>query len=75
MDGINGQLMEVIGAPAHSETPPEDLRRSTRVRKDIDRLTYAMELEIKSASNNKSIPGEIFCLSTMFPKDDASTDQ
>jgi hypothetical protein len=67
--------MEGIGTPAHSETPPEGLRRSTRVRKDIDRLTYAMELEIKSSTNNKSVPGEIFCLSTMFPKDDALTDQ
>jgi hypothetical protein len=55
--------------------PPEGLRRSTRVRKNIDRLTYAMELKIKSSSNNQAVPGEIFCLSTMFPKDDASTDQ
>jgi hypothetical protein len=73
MDGMNGQPMEVIGTPAHHEMPPEGLRRSTRVRKNINRSTYAMDLQIKSASNQSQERSSAY--QPCSPKDDASTDQ
>jgi hypothetical protein len=45
------------------EEPP--LRRSQRVRTPVDRLTYSWTSEITS-----DIPGEILCLSAMYPYED-----
>ena len=50
-----------------SETPESlpALRRSTRISKPPDRLTYSWTTEIKS-----DVPGEIFSKSALFPQDD-----
>jgi len=73
-DTTNEQVPE---ASAHSEgdqsqaTPQEEppLRRSTRIRKPVDRLTYAWYSEIIS-----DIPGEIMCLSAMYPDEGITED-
>jgi hypothetical protein len=52
---------------AVQEEPP--LRRSARVSKPVDRLTYSWTSEITS-----DIPGEIMCISALFPSEELNAD-
>ena len=63
-----GEYAMGLGTPAYdSETP--GLRRSKRVRKEVKRLIHTMAAEVRETRS--SIPGEIFCYSTLYPQDES----
>ena len=59
---------ELQGSPDY--TPP--LRRLTRLKKPVDRLTFAMTSEI--IANTAQDIGEIFCLEAIYPDDSQEED-
>jgi hypothetical protein len=68
MNNMQG-LEQEMGTPANPVESSEGLRRSTRVRRPIERLQMAMQVEISAAATR--IPGEIFTMAAMFPHNDS----